>query len=371
MPSHCPVCGSEAVRDEGEVARYCTERRLSGAAARAAAALRVPRGDGHPGARRRAGRAARRAWPRARRSRPVPPRRSRTLAALERMGEKSAANLLGQIDESRRLAAPPAALRPGNPPCRRARRAHARSEARLARGDRRRPVRGAREPRRRRARRPPSRSVASSPSRRTASWLDGSRPPASTRSRSPRSARRDRRVGAHRRQELSSSPARSPVERATRSGARSRPLGGRVTASVSRKTDVVVAGEDAGSKLAARPRARGPDHRPRGVRATARREQRRCGVRGRELECAGSSAHGRKRQYPRHRGRREQPRSLTRALQRDGYRVEAFGEAEPALEYLRQNRDVVLVITDLMMPGTDGFGVLEAAPAAPARRSAC
>ena len=54
-------------------------------------------------------------------------------------------------------------------------------------------------------------------------------------------------------------------------------------------------------------------------------------------------------------------RTVTRALERAGYRVAAFPKAQPALEYLRQNRDVVLVITDLMMPGTDGFGVLEEA----------
>jgi DNA-binding NtrC family response regulator len=53
-------------------------------------------------------------------------------------------------------------------------------------------------------------------------------------------------------------------------------------------------------------------------------------------------------------------RTVTRALDREGYRVEAFAEAEPALAYLQNHRDVVLVITDLMLPGTDGFGVLEA-----------
>jgi DNA-binding NtrC family response regulator len=54
-------------------------------------------------------------------------------------------------------------------------------------------------------------------------------------------------------------------------------------------------------------------------------------------------------------------RSLTRALTREGYNVEAFAAADPALEYLRANRDVCLVVTDLMLPGTDGFGVLEEA----------
>ena len=56
-------------------------------------------------------------------------------------------------------------------------------------------------------------------------------------------------------------------------------------------------------------------------------------------------------------------RSLVRALSRQGYRIEAFAEAEPALSYLREHREVSLVITDLMLPGTDGFGVLEEARA--------
>ena len=51
-------------------------------------------------------------------------------------------------------------------------------------------------------------------------------------------------------------------------------------------------------------------------------------------------------------------RTVTRALGRETYRLTAFAEAEPALDYLREHRDVVLVITDLMLPGTDGFGVL-------------
>jgi len=51
--------------------------------------------------------------------------------------------------------------------------------------------------------------------------------------------------------------------------------------------------------------------------------------------------------------------SLTRALSRAGYQVEAFAAAAPAFERLREKQDVVLVITDLMLPGTDGFGVLK------------
>lgn len=53
--------------------------------------------------------------------------------------------------------------------------------------------------------------------------------------------------------------------------------------------------------------------------------------------------------------------SLHRALSREGYQVAAFAAAEPALVHLRQHRDVALIVTDLMLPGTDGFGVLEAA----------
>ena len=50
--------------------------------------------------------------------------------------------------------------------------------------------------------------------------------------------------------------------------------------------------------------------------------------------------------------------SYERALSKIGYRIGAFPSAGPALDYVRAHRDVVLVITDLMMPGMDGFGVL-------------
>jgi len=55
--------------------------------------------------------------------------------------------------------------------------------------------------------------------------------------------------------------------------------------------------------------------------------------------------------------------SLSRALIRIGYRVDAFADADPALAFLRQNPGVLLVITDLMMPGKDGFDVLREARA--------
>jgi DNA-binding NtrC family response regulator len=53
--------------------------------------------------------------------------------------------------------------------------------------------------------------------------------------------------------------------------------------------------------------------------------------------------------------------SYARALSRVGYGVVTFGSAEPAIDYLRERADVVLVITDVILPGMDGFGLLAAA----------
>ncbi len=53
--------------------------------------------------------------------------------------------------------------------------------------------------------------------------------------------------------------------------------------------------------------------------------------------------------------------SYARALSKLGWEVTTFPAAEPALAHLRDHPDVVLVITDLLLPGADGFGVLEAA----------
>jgi DNA-binding NtrC family response regulator len=52
-------------------------------------------------------------------------------------------------------------------------------------------------------------------------------------------------------------------------------------------------------------------------------------------------------------------KSISRALGRVGFKVTAFDHASPALEFLREHRDVTLVITDLMLPEVDGFGVLK------------
>jgi len=54
--------------------------------------------------------------------------------------------------------------------------------------------------------------------------------------------------------------------------------------------------------------------------------------------------------------------AFKRALSRIGFKIDTFEEAEPALEYFRQHRDVVLIITDLMLPGgMDGLGVVKTA----------
>ena len=51
--------------------------------------------------------------------------------------------------------------------------------------------------------------------------------------------------------------------------------------------------------------------------------------------------------------------SMHRVLTRAGHAVESFEDADSGLAYLREHRDIALVVTDLAMPGTDGFGVLE------------
>jgi len=53
--------------------------------------------------------------------------------------------------------------------------------------------------------------------------------------------------------------------------------------------------------------------------------------------------------------------SYERVLTKIGYKVTGFADAASALDFMRAHRDVVLVVTDLIMPGIDGFGVLAAA----------
>ncbi len=56
-------------------------------------------------------------------------------------------------------------------------------------------------------------------------------------------------------------------------------------------------------------------------------------------------------------------KGLERALRKVGYRVAVFEEADPALEHLKAAGDVALIITDLVLPGKNGFEVLEEARA--------
>jgi len=54
--------------------------------------------------------------------------------------------------------------------------------------------------------------------------------------------------------------------------------------------------------------------------------------------------------------------AFKRALTRIGFKVDAFEDAEPALEFFRENRTVALIITDLMLPGgVDGMEVVRQA----------
>ena len=50
--------------------------------------------------------------------------------------------------------------------------------------------------------------------------------------------------------------------------------------------------------------------------------------------------------------------AMTRALRKTGYKVKDFSRAEEALDYLQKTENVVLVITDLVMPGMDGLDLL-------------
>ena len=80
MPTHCPVCGTEALREEGEVVAALPEPLLPGAADRRPAPLLRSRRARHRRARLQDHDPARRARPRegaGRHLRPRPPRRSR------------------------------------------------------------------------------------------------------------------------------------------------------------------------------------------------------------------------------------------------------------------------------------------------------
>ena len=132
MPKHCPICGSEAVREEGEVASRCTGIVVPREAARGAAPLRLPSRNGHPGT----GRCARGPAPRQGARGATSPTSygldAGALAELSRMGKKSAANVVARNRSGQDASAAPAALRSGNPARRRARSTRAGVLVRLA-----------------------------------------------------------------------------------------------------------------------------------------------------------------------------------------------------------------------------------------------
>jgi CheY-like chemotaxis protein len=51
--------------------------------------------------------------------------------------------------------------------------------------------------------------------------------------------------------------------------------------------------------------------------------------------------------------------SITDLLELASCRVQGFGEAAPALRYLREDKDVCLVLLDLMTPGMNGWEFLD------------
>ncbi|NCO82818.1 MAG: response regulator, partial [Nitrospirae bacterium] len=52
-------------------------------------------------------------------------------------------------------------------------------------------------------------------------------------------------------------------------------------------------------------------------------------------------------------------RILKRSLEPEGYSVETFTNAGEAMKRLKDGEPADIVITDLMMPDMDGFGVIE------------
>ena len=100
MPTACPVCGSDAAEGRRRSGVALREQLLPVEAAARPRALRVARRDEHRGPGRVAGRpaVARRAWSRAT---PTSTRLTpATLEGLERMGKKSAAKVLSEIEKS-------------------------------------------------------------------------------------------------------------------------------------------------------------------------------------------------------------------------------------------------------------------------------
>ena len=172
MPTSLPVLRQRARQARGRSRLALRERVVPGAHAPRPAALRVAARDEHRRPRRVARRSARHRGPRARLRRPLRARRRTRSPALERMGKKSAANLVAEIDKSRQRRALAAAPRHRHPARRRGRRAGAGARVRLDAGAPARVGRSARGRAGRRARSSRDRCARSSTSRATPTLLD-------------------------------------------------------------------------------------------------------------------------------------------------------------------------------------------------------
>ena len=345
MPERCPVCGSEAVRDEGEVARLC-----SGAVCPAQLRERLlhfaSRGsDGCPGARRGTRRAVDRGRDGSRCGGLCTTLTRARLAGLERMGAKSAANLMTQLEVSK--ARPLRHLIFGlgiRHVGQRAARVLADSFGSMDRLL----AAGAEEL-----------EAIDEIGPKTAAAIRSLRR-ATVQCRAGRAFARGRRVTGRSRLSLLPGQSLTVCGQDDRTdGHVSPPVahGGHDTARVARRT---CRHERQQQDRPRRRRSPPPDPSyPRLASWTSRSSTPKSssGCSRDEAKMPPMSTKPHIIVIEDDEGNR---RTVTRALEREGYQVNAFAEAEPGLEYLREHRDVVLVITDLMLPGTDGFGVLEA-----------
>ena len=250
MPERCPVCGDPVAREEGEVATRCVNPACPAVVREAIRHFCSPAGDEHRRAGGEAGRPAPAGEAAHGRRFDLRPASGEISSSLERWGEKSAVEPArgDRGEQAQRPLAP--ALRPRDPPRRGARGALAGRPFRLSRcarggfgggapgGGGHRAEHGGRD----------RGVVPASPARGARRAAPGARRRVRVGgSASP--ARRARSPGGP-----SCSPGPSRGSRGRMRPGASKQAGARVAGSVSRKTDYVVLGEDAGSKAA---RARG------------------------------------------------------------------------------------------------------------------